>query len=320
MLDPFPFRALPLELRLRILEHTYLGPPETGDYDPRFQSFIIRDGRRIPGMYDFAMRESHTECTCSPAEHDNIASRSATCAIPRCRCRKLPLALFVVDRQMYHEAAVEVFYPNAYFNFYEDDLRAALAFLRDVVPRQALAHMRRIKFTMTVAQCEGWADGALASGYPAHFLENILHVSCEGSARPPLEYRADWRALLAFLGGAHADLARLTITVDISECSWEFLEDPLNFDMYDGNQSMYRFLYDLFIDVTTAMCSLHTIGDFKIQLGVFSQLKPWLEREVLGQRYSMISEVSGRMNWYDMVPKWHNVDQRLPGSNYSPEA
>lgn len=60
-IKPFPFRELPLELRLRVLQHTHLGPPEIGDYDPRFESLIIRDGRLIPGIYDFAMRESHTE-------------------------------------------------------------------------------------------------------------------------------------------------------------------------------------------------------------------------------------------------------------------
>lgn len=57
----FRFRDLPLELRLRVLQHTHLGPPETGDYDPRFERLVIRDGKLIPGIFDFAMLESQID-------------------------------------------------------------------------------------------------------------------------------------------------------------------------------------------------------------------------------------------------------------------
>lgn len=219
---------------------------------------------------------------------------------------------------MYREAAVEVFYPNAYFDFYQYDLRATLSFLRDVVPREALARVQRVNFTMTEAQCEGWGDGALASGYPEHFLNSILAAHCEGSARPPLDLKADWRALLAFLG-ANTDPTRLSVTVDLGECSWRFVEDPLCFDIYDEAQSIYRFLYDMYIDISTAMCSLHMIGSFEMKLGVFEQLAPWLEREVMGNRYGQIPQPPKRLRPHQKIPEWHRVDERLFGSNYIPD-
>ena len=77
-----------------------------------------------------------------------------------------PTQLYLVDRQRRHQA-LEVFYSTAQFDFHDDNLGSTLSFLRDVVPREGLSRLRRIEFTMTEAQCEGWAGGAVASGYPA---------------------------------------------------------------------------------------------------------------------------------------------------------
>lgn len=48
---PSGFRSLPAEaaeLRLRILNHTHLGPRETGGYDPRLECLRIREGKIVP--------------------------------------------------------------------------------------------------------------------------------------------------------------------------------------------------------------------------------------------------------------------------------
>lgn len=37
----FPFRSLPPELRLRILEHTHLGPHDLGGYDANHERLLI---------------------------------------------------------------------------------------------------------------------------------------------------------------------------------------------------------------------------------------------------------------------------------------
>lgn len=67
-----------------------------------------------------------------------------------------------------------------------------------------------------------------------------------------------------------------------------------------------------------------------MELSAFEQLKPWLEREVLG-RESPEPEFKGprarrlwadlwkRPRFYQVVPEWHDGERRLEGSNYQPE-
>lgn len=129
---------------------------------------------------------------------------------------------------MYNEAAVEVFYPHALFDFCEDDLGATLSFLRDVVPREALGRWRRVKFTMTETQCEGWTDGeALACGYPPGYFQSFARRCWpNGGLRPGFDYKADWRAVLRFIA-ANMDLAELHVSMDMNACSWALVEDTL---------------------------------------------------------------------------------------------
>lgn len=181
---------------------------------------------------------------------------------------------------MYHEAVVEVFYPNATFHFYENDLRVALKILQ-AVPPKALARMQRIKFTMTVGQCDGWADGALASGYPAKHFGNVVEFHCAGSTRPALNYRADWREVLGFMA-RHVDLSQLQMGVDMDVCGWMFLDGP--FERGVDMASMFRFYYDFVIDVVAAMCCyLKGIGNVRVEMSaMYKGMAPWLEREVIG--------------------------------------
>lgn len=52
-------------------------------------------------------------------------------------------------------------------------------------------------------------------------------------------------------------------------------------------------------------------------MDAFRELEPWLEREVLG-RDGKPRLRSGRPAFYHAVPSWHDLDQRLEGSNYAP--
>lgn len=55
------FRDLPLELRLRVLEYTHLGPAWLAGYDPGFERLFIRDGKLEPGIFTFVLRRSVSE-------------------------------------------------------------------------------------------------------------------------------------------------------------------------------------------------------------------------------------------------------------------
>lgn len=239
----------------------------------------------------------------------------------------LPTQLYLVDKQMRCEA-LDVFYSNAHFDFYNNNLGSTLSFLRDVLPREGLSRLRRLDFTMTEAQCEGWAHGAVASGYPAGMLEQQVAVPYWGGGPAPrFDYKNDWRAIMTLLA-EHTDLPRLSITVDMSDCAWVFIEDTLGWED-DPDLTMFRFIYDFNIDVATAMCSLKGVGEVKLKLCTFQQLRPWLEREVLGyerkrtlqtpQARRLEEILWQRPRFYQVVPPWHDMNRRLEGSNYKPD-
>lgn len=98
-----------------------------------------------------------------------------------------------------------------------------------------------------------------------------------GGPPPKLGYKADWRAVVAFLA-SHTDLSHLSIAVNMGDSSWPFVEDTLMWpDQPD--LSMFRFIYDIYIDIVTALCSLKGLGDVTLDLSVFEQLKPWLGKK-----------------------------------------
>lgn len=148
-----------------------------------------------------------------------------------------------------------------------------------------------------------------------------------GGPVPYYDHKNDWRAIVAFLA-EHADLPQLSITIEMGECAWAFIEDTLMWED-SPDLSMFRFIYDFYIDVATAMCSLKGLGGVKLELGAFDQLRPWLEREVLGyeQKRTLQSALARRLEedlwrrprFYQVVPPWHDMNQRLEGSNYQPD-
>lgn len=68
---------------------------------------------------------------------------------------------------------------------------------------------------MTEAQCEGWADGAVASGYPAGMLERqVAGPYWGGGLAPRFDYKNDWRAIMPF------SRRMLTSPVSASPSTW----------------------------------------------------------------------------------------------------
>lgn len=262
------------------------------------------------------------------------------------------MQLFLADRQTRRDA-IDVFWTGAHLDLHGTDLGAALAFLRDAVPPEGLARLRRLRLTMTTAQCEGWfpaGGGAVACGYPGGTLESQVAVPGWGGGPPPrLDYRGDLRAIVALLR-ARADLARLRLEVDMGEGTWPFVEDTLVWDEIEDDSEdeeeggggegnggggrvpgleMFRFIYDFYVDVATALCALRGLGDVVLELSAFEQLRPWLEREILGyEREPTFETEYAKRRWddlwqqprfYQVIPPWHDVNKRLEGSNYKPD-
>lgn len=77
------------------------------------------------------------------------------------------------------------------------------------------------------------------------------------------------------------------------------------------------------MDVATAMCQeLQGLGGVQLHMDTFSELAPWLEHEILGRdsnRSPPQLQPLGGISFYQAVPEWHNLDQRLEGSNYHAE-
>lgn len=146
------------------------------------------------------------------------------------------MALFLVDRQMYHEAS-EIFYSHAHFLLYGDDFSQSLAILRQF-PLDSLQRIRRLEFIMTVAQCDRWGVGALASGYLEDSYIAISQHHWDGYTRPEHDYQADWQAIVDFLAD-NADLPRLSITINIRHCGWEF-QDISDMIMWERHEHGFR--------------------------------------------------------------------------------
>lgn len=225
------------------------------------------------------------------------------------------MALFLVDHQMYREAAIEVFYTHAWFNFFQDDFRHTLSFLRDTIPRQSLERIGRIDFTMKEAQCELWTPtGALSWGYPP-WAPRVIEDSKFGENSRGLDCRGDWRAVLAFLA-SQANLPKLSIAVDMMHCLVTFFLEMVPFLHGDDPCQSFQklgFIFDCAMDVTTTLCSLKTLGALKVNMCFFDELGRWLEREMM-ERGDVPQTIL-----VQKVLTWHNVDQRLEGSNYPTE-
>ncbi len=140
----------------------------------------------------------------------------------------------------------------------------------------------------------------------------------------------DWRRLVAFLG-AHMDLPRLSLTVHTEVPVYSVVEDLLMADDITTRwawRATWRLLYDIAIDIATQLCTLKTLGGVHIIFGVFDDLEQWLEREILGRRFHGVvraeEEAKGRISrrrvrQESRMPKYHDMNKRLVGSNYHPE-
>ena len=202
--------------------------------------------------------------------------------------------------------ALEVFYSSAHFNFNGDDLRLTLSFLRDILPREGLSRLRRVEFTMNTAQCICWT-----------------------SSSTEFKYKNSLQAIVALLA-EHANLPHLSITVNMRQCLRSIFGNCVVFKPDEIiSADTFRFVYRFYIAVATAMCLLRGLGGVNLELYAFEQLRPWLEREVLGydkeRTFQSLQDkrheeaLWERPQQFQTVPPYHDNDQRLQGSNYQPD-
>lgn len=223
-----------------------------------------------------------------------------------------------------YRAAFHTFYLNVHLNLRHDNLGAILRFL----PPTALPVLRHVTLTLSAAQCYYWFGHAPDTAYPPRYLTSVAaELYPPGDNRqpgpPPVwadSYRSDFRAVLALLAG-HTGLPRLELELDLTATYRYAKKSEYNTD-WRAKEELYRWTYDLYLDIAEAVCALaDSLRIVRFRLGTFTDLEPWLEREVLGERFSesaerSVGEPATARQEDSRIPEYHQINQRLKGSNY----
>lgn len=140
----FPFRRLPAELRIKILEATDIS---------KIKQIFFRSGRQ------HFRRDSYLSVACC----DACTTTRMDCCCPRyyaavsahCKCLVLPTGLFEVDRRMYREAAQDLFYSRVTLEYHSDRFDMTLAALRRMTPT-TLKTITKLKIIVSTEQFRLW--------------------------------------------------------------------------------------------------------------------------------------------------------------------
>ncbi|KAJ4385549.1 hypothetical protein N0V93_009978 [Gnomoniopsis smithogilvyi] len=315
---PFPFDQLPWELKIRILKCTHLGPPWLADYDLRFESLDVINGRLLKQPLRTALSPDTELCCdrCTGTFLDCCCANTYAAFSPTCSCRTLPTALFHVSRGM-RRAAIETFYPDANLSVRHDNLGAIL----DILPPAALPLLRRLTIAFTPAQCYYWFGRAPDPPHPEWHVRGIVESQWPGGLHdmPPMDahkYRTNFRAALARLA-TEACVARLELELDLQAV--HVFSQLFDEDSDPDDEICFRWTYDLYIDVAEMICAeFQELKGVRFRLATFVELEPWLAREVMGEKFMGPVEPPRRRrrSRLDMIPAYHRMDQRLKGSHY----
>lgn len=205
---------------------------------------------------------------------------------------------------------MEVFYPDADLHLRHHDLSAVL----HVLPSAALPLLRRLSIYLTPLQCYYWFGRAPDFAHPEWHLPSTK--SEPGWPACIKYYRRDFRAALARLA-AEADPARLHLELDL-QAVWGFSQLFAG-DNNPDDEDRFRWTYDLCVDVAEMVCAeLPGLRGVRFRLATFSDLQPWLQREVLGGRFqgSVDPPNALRRSLSQELPSYHRMDQRIRGSHY----
>ncbi|KAK1750186.1 hypothetical protein QBC47DRAFT_439369 [Echria macrotheca] len=229
--------------------------------------------------------------------HTSCCASLYAAASPNCVCRVLPISLFSVDKNM-STAAMEVFYRTTQFTVRHDDLSSVLKWL----PGTALPLIRYLGIIITPEQCFLW-NGHGRTPTPAHPPWHLQQVAAvlfppkdksrvfKPRSRPSITPRKAFRKVLCDLAAARmtVELPGLDLTLDLG-ATYAFADIFIP-EMNENDEDRFRWIYDFYLDVAKCVREIlmkpgqYMVNSVRFRLGTFTDLEPWLEREVMGERF-----------------------------------
>jgi hypothetical protein len=239
-LQSFPFQSLPQELRLHILRYTHL--VQLNSYRQCDSIVRIRDGRLL--RKDSKSRTPLDKCCrrCSETLIDCCCSSTHASYSSTCICRDIPVELFLVSKEMRHDAYIAFFNHNT-FEFSQDP-EETLHFLFSF-PEGYLKYTRHIQFRFQEREVLLWTQE---------------------------DYGRKWQALVLFLK-EHFKIPQLSIAI------WA---DTFELGAMDDFGTQQRNIYDVYCDITRSLRLLQGLGSVRFDLGYFAQLGPLMSRAIIG--------------------------------------
>lgn len=291
----FPFSKLPRELRQQILIHTDL---VFGKHHLDCELLSIVQGRLSsrrphshPRICCWKCTDTFADCCCPKL----FAAYSTSCD-----CRKLPLELFLVSKQMY-EDAFQVFYSKNCFALDDNPPENALPFLESR-PREALALIRRLRFVFGEEELREWNE----RGYSEKW-ESLVRFIKDNFIVPNLSIEIDTRE--GALGLLLYQDIRLLMALQHQQ------------DSDSDEVTFSRILYDTYCSIGRALHLIPDLNDLYFDNGWFIELGPLLAKDIIGeQKYKpRIREMEDYMPseawdvpvwWY----QWPTTSPNLPSS------
>jgi len=223
------------------------------------------------------------------------------------------MPLFLVDHDM-RLAAMETFYFTAHFRLRHDQLGATL----DFFPKAALPYVRNVTIALTSEQCYHWTGSPPSPEVPKWYLDQVRRIyfpkggseGHNGQAGLGSEgYLGTLKAVLSTLATASTTRIQLELDLSAARIFAEMYSDGLDLD----NEDRFRWVYDLYQDVASVVRgafeegkSARRLGSVKFRLGIFTDLEPWLEKEVMGEGLvGTVVREGTRMFLWERVPGWH---------------
>ncbi|KAH6678137.1 hypothetical protein B0J14DRAFT_316038 [Halenospora varia] len=252
-----------------------------------FNRLVIRNGKLLKSN---AINANAMLCcsVCTNTGIDCCCPSLYAASSASCRCRIIPFELFLVSKQMYNHAT-EVLYSQNIFEF-KQDAEETFAFLNDI-PRTSLKQIRQVEFSFLVG--------------------------------PPVTMKAcftakSWRRLMRFIK-IHFNIPRLSfrITIDAYDtCLWNDEE----------NEEENRYVYDMYCDIVRGLRILDGLEDVRFELDWLTDLAPFLEWEVLGERAKerLPEDPQSRpfrnFERHNRIPIWYNLKSNTSGIDEIVEA
>ncbi|PSR82527.1 hypothetical protein BD289DRAFT_437182 [Coniella lustricola] len=296
--QPFRFNHLPKELRLHVLQYTRLGTAYSDvNSTPEKGLHIVGDKlvfrpqhfTRCCGNCSFYYREV---CCCS-TNHASYASD--------CTCAGLPTALFRVSHEMRYDALNTLLRYNSPLV-----ISNSPECLKSLIQAPTLVPVLR-QLTL-VGPAEIPQDLTAQGDSTTNSVAKLWKV-----------WKEEFVKMLSLLAH-HPDLSVLNLEFDMRP-----LRNVMHYWLHNAraaDEEMFYWIYHIYLKVVEVACtSLRGVGSVKFHLGIFSDLAPWLEREVLGERFvgsvDRPAEKGPAKLLLEACPRFHQMSFTVRGPNGS---